>query len=168
MNGFFTLLVPSTCLPTRNGSWNFRELDGWVVYVGNGNPCNILGIGTIRLKNQDGSTRAPTDVHYVLDVKKNLMSLGVLESKCFTVSMQSAELKIISGILVAMKDIWKNNLYYYQGSTIIGSTMTVVSEKDKDLKITMVVTSIKFSNGLDLISIPRIWVGARRSICRHI
>lgn len=88
------------------------------------------------MKNQDGSTKVLTDVCYAPDVKKNLISLGLLESKGFTVSMQAAELKVISGTFVAVKGIRKNNLYYYQGSTITGSAVTTVSDEDKDLKIT--------------------------------
>lgn len=60
----------------------------------NDNPCNILGTGSICLKNQDCSTRALTDVCYVQNVKNNLMTLAVLEYKCFTVIMQASELKL--------------------------------------------------------------------------
>ena len=72
------------------------------------------------MKNQDGSTRVLTDVRYVPSLKKNLISLGVLESKGLVVTMRDGILKVISGVLVIMKGIRKNNLYYYQGSTVIG------------------------------------------------
>lgn len=122
--------------PNKEWFLNFQELGGEVVYMGNGNSCNILGIGSIHLKNQDGSTKVLTYVRYVSDVKKNLIPLGLLESKGFTVSMQAAELKVISGTLVEMKGIRKNSLCYYQGSTIIASAVTTVSDEYKDLEIT--------------------------------
>lgn len=126
-------IFDSTCTfhmsPNKEWFLNFQELDDGV-------ECNILGIGSIHLKNQDGSTKVLTNIRYVLDVKKNLISLGLLESKSFTFSMQATKLKVISGTLVAMKGIRKNNLYYYQRSTIIGSVVTIVSDEDKDLEIT--------------------------------
>lgn len=49
--------------------------------MGNDSPCNTMGICSIRLKNHDGSTRVLSDVQYVPNLKKNLISLGALESK---------------------------------------------------------------------------------------
>ena len=45
--------------------FNFTELDGGVVYLADNQPCNIAGIGSISLKNHDGSTRVLTDVRYI-------------------------------------------------------------------------------------------------------
>ncbi|KAE8732640.1 hypothetical protein F3Y22_tig00001818pilonHSYRG00042 [Hibiscus syriacus] len=81
----------------------------------------ILDSGSIRLKNQDISTRVLTDVRYMPSLKKNLISLGALESKGSVVTMRDGVLKVTYGTLVMMKGIRKNNLYYYQGSTIIGA-----------------------------------------------
>ena len=67
--------------------FNFTELDGSVVYLADNQPCKIAGIGSISLKNHDGSTRVLTDVWYILKLEKNLISLGTLESKGFTIIM---------------------------------------------------------------------------------
>ena len=106
--------------PNREWFSDLAELNGGVVYMGNDNACKTVGIGSIRLKNQDGSTRVLTDVRYVPSLKKNLISLGALESKGLVVTMRDGILKVTSGALVIMKGIRKNNLYYYQGSTVIG------------------------------------------------
>ena len=82
------------------------------------------------MKNHDGSTRALTDVRYILKLETNLISLGTLESKGFTIIMQNRILKVVSGALVVMKGIRRNNLYLYQGSTAVG-TAAAVSEADK-------------------------------------
>ncbi|KAL4272870.1 hypothetical protein GQ457_13G029760 [Hibiscus cannabinus] len=89
----------------------------------------ILDSGSIRLKNQDGSTRVLTNVRYVPSLKKNLISLGALESKGSVVTLRDGVLKVTSGALVLMKGIRKNNLYYYQGSTVIGA-VAAASEGD--------------------------------------
>ena len=65
--------------------FNFRELDGGVVHLANNQPCKVAGIGSISLKNHDGSTRVLTDVRYILKLEKNLIYLGTLESKGFTI-----------------------------------------------------------------------------------
>ena len=71
-----------------------------------------------------------TDVRYIRKLEKNLISLGTLESKGFTIILQNGILKVVSGALVVMKGIRRNNLYLYQGSTAVG-TAAAVSEADK-------------------------------------
>ena len=115
--------------------FTFEELDDGVVYTCNDDAYRTTRVGSIKLKNHDGSTRVLTDVWYVLKMKKNLISLGALERKGFIVSMRDGIVKVISGSLVVMKGTRRNNLYYYNGSTVIGSTATVF-EKDEDSKIT--------------------------------
>ena len=70
------------------------------------------------------------DVRYIPKLEKNLISLGTLESKGFTIILQNGILKVVSGALVVMKGIRRNNLYLYQGSTAVG-TAAAVSEADK-------------------------------------
>ena len=110
--------------------FNFTELDGGIVHLADNQPCKVAGIGSISLKNHDGSTRVLTDVQYIPKLEKNLISLGTLELKGFTIILQNGILKVISGALVVMKGIRRNNLYLYQGSTIVGTAATV-SEEDK-------------------------------------
>ena len=110
--------------------FNFTELDGGVVYLVDNQPCKIAGIGSITLKNHDGLTRVLTDVRYIPKLEKNLISFGTLESKGFTIIMQNGILKVVSGALVVMKGIRRNNMYLYQGSTSVG-TVAAVSEADK-------------------------------------
>ena len=71
-----------------------------------------------------------TYVRYIPKLEKNLISLGTLESKGFTIIMQSEILKVVSRELVVMKGIRRNNVYLYQGSTAV-ETASVVSEADK-------------------------------------
>ena len=110
--------------------FNFTELDGGVVYLADNQPCKIAGIGSISLKNHDGSTRVLIDVRYIPKLEKNLISLGILESKGFTIILQKGIRKVVSGALVVMKGIRRNNLYLYQGSTAVG-TAAAISKADK-------------------------------------
>ncbi|CAL8996546.1 unnamed protein product [Prunus brigantina] len=67
--------------PIREWFSSFEELDCGVVLMGNNNACKTQGIGKICLKMHDGTVRELSDVRYVPDMKKNLISLGALESK---------------------------------------------------------------------------------------
>ncbi|KAG8480151.1 hypothetical protein CXB51_024883 [Gossypium anomalum] len=118
--------------PNREWFSDLVELNGGVVCMGNDNACKTIGIDSIKLNNQDRSTRVLTDVRYVPSLKKNLISLGALESKGSVVTMRDWVLKVTSGALVTLKGIRKNNLYYYQGSTVIGAVATASGNKELD------------------------------------
>ena len=75
------------------------------------------------------------DVRYVPNLKKTLILLGVLESKGITITLRDGFLKVVISVLTVMKDTRRNNLYYFQGSTITGSSLTVFG-KDVDLEAT--------------------------------
>ncbi|KAG6434403.1 hypothetical protein SASPL_106035 [Salvia splendens] len=122
--------------PIREWFFDFEELNGGLVYMGNDNPCKTAGIGSIKLRNQDGSTRILKDVRYVPQLKKNLFSLGALESKGLVVMMRDGILKATSGALLMLKGVRKNNLYYYQGSTVVGIVATATSSNKKDAEAT--------------------------------
>ena len=104
--------------------------------MGNDNTYKIAGIGSIKLRSHDGSTRILRDVRYVPKLKKNLISLGSLESKGLVVTIRDGVLKATSGALVMLKGIRKNNLYYYQGSTVVGTTAAAISSTKKDAEAT--------------------------------
>ncbi|KAG6429623.1 hypothetical protein SASPL_107675 [Salvia splendens] len=95
--------------PIREWFFDFEELNGGLVYMGNDSPCKTAGIGSIKLRNQDGSTRILKDVRI---------------------------LKATSGALVMLKGVSKNNLYYYQGSTVVGTVATATSSNKKDAEAT--------------------------------
>ena len=83
-------------------------------------------MGSIQLSNHDGSIRVLIHVWYVLKLKKNLISLGALESKGFVWIIRDGVLDVISGALLVMKGTRKNNLYYYNGNIVIGVVAMVL------------------------------------------
>ena len=92
------------------------------IHTANNNPLTTYIVDSIRLRNHDGLRRTLTDVRYVPDLKKNLISVGALESKGFKVIADNGVMRICSGAQVVMKAIRRNNnMYHYQGSTVIGT-----------------------------------------------
>ena len=50
------------------------------VLMGNDHPYQVVGIGSVRIRMFDGVVRTLTNVRYIPEMKKNLISLGVLDS----------------------------------------------------------------------------------------
>ena len=98
--------------------------------MGSGDVSYITRMGSIRLRNHDGSIRVLTDVRYVSKLKKNLISLGALESKGLIVIIRDGVLNLISDALLVMKGTMRNNLYYYNGCIVIRVVATVSSSGD--------------------------------------
>ncbi|KAG8486258.1 hypothetical protein CXB51_019637 [Gossypium anomalum] len=98
--------------PNKDWFSSLKELEGGVVFMGNDNACKTMGVGTIQLKNHDGSIQVLTDVRYIPSLKKNLISLGVLESKGLTITLRDGLLKVVAWVLTVMKGTRRNNLYY--------------------------------------------------------
>ncbi|GJX46602.1 hypothetical protein Tco_0271792 [Tanacetum coccineum] len=82
---------------------DYKEFDGGHVFMGNDSPCKVIGIGTIQIRMHDGVVRTLTDVHHVPDLKKNLILLGVLDSKGFKYTSENGVLRVSKGALVVMK-----------------------------------------------------------------
>ena len=99
-------------------------------YMGDDHPCNMEGIGTVQMKMFDGMVRELKEVWYVPQVKKNLISVGALESLGHAVSVRDGVLKITRGSMVLMKGVRRNNLYYLMGSMVTGRVGTSISSGD--------------------------------------
>ena len=94
--------------------------------------CQTKGIGTIKLKIHDGTIRILEDVRYVPDLTKNLISVGVLDSKGYRVTMEGGVLKVVRGALVAMKGTRQGDLYFLDGSTVTGRVAVSTSSSSED------------------------------------
>ncbi|GKB17056.1 transposable element [Tanacetum coccineum] len=90
----------------------------------------FVGIGTIQIRMHDGVVRTLTDVRHVPDLKKNLISLGVFDSKGFKYTSENGVLRVSKGALVVMKATkGTSSLYTLQGETITSSASVSCTEK---------------------------------------
>ena len=99
--------------------------------MGNNISCKVIGIGTVRIKMHDGIVRTLKDVRHVPDLKKNLISLGTLDSQGYKYVAEGGVLKVSKGALVVIKGQLSLGLYMLQGSTVIGS-VSVSSSSDQN------------------------------------
>jgi hypothetical protein len=81
------------------------------VFMGNGFPCKTVGVGSIRIRMFNGIVTKLTDVRYVLELKSNLISLGVLDSCKYKYTGQGGPLTLLKGSLVVMKETKVDNLF---------------------------------------------------------
>jgi len=99
--------------------------------------CPIIGIGTVRIKIFDGVVGVISNVKHVLDIRKNLISLGVLDNLGYSYSSKGRIMKITKGALIVMKGKKVSMLYGLIGNTVIGRVVvtTTVESNTDDTKL---------------------------------
>lgn len=84
--------------------------------MGNDISCKAIGVGSIKTRVFNGIIRTLMKVRHVPKLKKNLISLGALDSSGFKYTSQGGALKVSKGILVVMKAINIGNFYKLEKS----------------------------------------------------
>ncbi|KAM3338113.1 putative protein isoform X1 [Capsicum galapagoense] len=108
-------------------------VEGGVVLVGNNVACKIVGTGTVRIKIHDGIVKTLINVRCVPELKKNLISLGTLESLGCKYTGEGGVLEVSRGGLMVMKARKSGTLYTLLGSTITGvATVSISDENSSD------------------------------------
>lgn len=64
--------------PHREWFNSFKLGDFGFVYLGDDKTCTIIVKGKIKISLDDGGVRMLSEVSYVLELRKNLISLGTL------------------------------------------------------------------------------------------
>ena len=103
----------------------YMFFNGGEVMIGNNSLCKLIGLGTIRLKMFDGVIN---EVRHVPDLKRNLISLGILDQMGCTIKIESGVMKIIKGSMVIKKGTKNNGLYVLQRTAIIGEVSVSTSQ----------------------------------------
>lgn len=88
--------------------------------------------GTIRIRMHDGIAQTLIEVHHVPNLKKNLISLGTLDSHGLRITVNGGVMSVTKVALVVMKGVRFRNLYLLQGSTVIENTAVCVSSTMDD------------------------------------
>ena len=82
----------------------------------------------------EDTVRILSDVRHNPELKKVLVSLGILDSNGCTYKAGGGVMKISMGVLVVMKGQKHNGLYFLEGSIVTGAA--VVSSSDSNLETT--------------------------------
>ena len=85
--------------PRQDWFVSFEKVDGGVVVMGNDQSSGICGIGTMRIRMHDGVVCGLKEVRFIPQLKKNLISVGVLEAKGFKVTFEDTVANVTKGSL---------------------------------------------------------------------
>ncbi|KAK2995464.1 hypothetical protein RJ640_005398, partial [Escallonia rubra] len=118
--------------PNRDWFATYRSFDGGKVLMGNDVACKVVGIGSIQIRMHYGIMRTLTDVRHVPELRKNLISLGTLDSNGCSYWATGGVMRIMKGALVVMKGLKQNSLYLLQGSIVTGAASASSSNIDSD------------------------------------
>ena len=99
--------------------------------MGNNVSCKVIGIGTIKMKLEDGTSKILTGVRHVPELKRNLISPGTLDQQGYVFKGEGGVLKVTKGSMMTMKGLKNNGLYTLQGKTC-DSSAGLISQKNID------------------------------------
>ncbi|KAK3003500.1 hypothetical protein RJ639_019834 [Escallonia herrerae] len=127
--------------PNKDWFATYHSFDGGKVLMENDVACKVVGIGSIQIRMHDGIVRTLTDVNdgivrtltdvrHVLELRKNLISLGTLDFN----RVAGGVMRIMKDALVVMKRLKQNSLHLLKGSTI--TVVAVASSSDIDFDTT--------------------------------
>lgn len=102
--------------PHKEWFIDFRREHGTVLFVDN-KTCQIFGSRSILLQMADGCSKTLSNVRYVPDLKRNLISIEALDACDFAVKIDKGAITVIRGAMIIMKGSMKNGLYVLDGMT---------------------------------------------------
>jgi hypothetical protein len=83
--------------PHQNWFSTYQVVDGGSVLIGKNVSCKTVVVGSIRINIFDGIVRMLTNGRHIPELKKSLISLGVLDSKGYKFAGQGGALKVFKG-----------------------------------------------------------------------
>jgi len=102
--------------------------------MGNNNACKTVGIGNIRMKMFDERALTIKDVRHVLDLRKNLLSLGALKAQGYKFSGMNGVLKVTKSFMTVLKVKCMSDLYKVIES-VANSDASVATEKEDTARL---------------------------------
>lgn len=105
---------------------SYKKCEGKMVALPNGKRVKVAGIGEVTMKLHNGRVRKLTQVRYVPELNRNLISLGKLVDLGYTVMMKNGMLEVAKRDLEILKG-WKDkrNLFVLEGDVLIrGEALT--------------------------------------------
>ena len=100
--------------------------------MGDDHALEITSIGTIKIKMFNGTIRTIKGVQHVKGLKKNLLSLGQMDSHGYKTHVKNEIMKIVKGALVLMKaEKIDTNLFMLKGETLQDADTCVTSNGEE-------------------------------------
>ena len=103
--------------------------------MGNDSVCKIMEVDNVRMMMYDGQERTLSNIRHVLDLTKNLLSLGALEAQGCKFTGEGGGVTVTRGSVTVLKGERVRNLYSMIGSVIVGDASTTATEKGDTTKL---------------------------------
>ena len=110
--------------PSKELFQNFKSGNFGKVYLADNKALEIEGKGDVCIKTTSGSQWTLEDVRYIPGIKKNLISVGQLDSMGYVVEFWKGSWKIVKGAMVVARGTKSGTLYTTAGCI----NMAVVAE----------------------------------------
>ena len=111
----------------------YKPYNGSMVQMGNDATCPVIGISTMKIKMFDEVVRVLSNVRHVPDLRRNLISLRVLDNLGHSYSSKGGIMKITKSFLMVMKEQKVSMLYRLIGNTVVGRVaITIPVESSTD------------------------------------
>lgn len=85
--------------------------------MANNSVAHVKGVGSVRFQNDDGTTFLLSEVRFMPDIARNLITMGTLEEKGCEFKAVNGVLKVIKGCTVVMKGVRRQSLYILQAKS---------------------------------------------------
>ncbi|KAH9754808.1 cysteine-rich receptor-like protein kinase 8 [Citrus sinensis] len=151
----------------REWFYTYEPISGGSVYMGNDHVLEIAGIGTIKIKMFDGTIRTIGEARHINSLKKNLLSLGQIDSHGYKTHVENGIMKIVKGALILMRaEKIGANLFMLKGEILQEADACVASNGEEStmmwhLKLghmseqgLKIFSERKLLPGLKLVSLP--------------
>ena len=123
--------------PHRGYFFDYVQGDFGLVYLGDNEPCQIVGKGKVKINLQHGNHWLLHEVKDVPRLSRNLISTRQLDDEGCVFTFHDKNWKVSKGSLVVEKGVKVGTLYLCTGH-IVPSTL-IVSEKNECLKTISIV-----------------------------
>ncbi|KAH9648425.1 retrovirus-related pol polyprotein from transposon TNT 1-94-like protein [Citrus sinensis] len=118
--------------PNKEFFKTFESIDGGKVLLGNNLACKVTRMGTINIQMFDEETRELKQVRYVPELKRNLISLGMMDEMGCSIKAENGKIEVLNKGEVIMKGVRRNGLYVLVGSVPqLGVNANISSDKTK-------------------------------------
>ena len=100
-------ILESSCTfhMTPNKAWfeDFKQEEGGLVFLRNNKPYQVKGIGSIRIRMHNGVEKVLSNVRFIPELKRNLISLRALHELGYVIKLEASLVKVMRGSLLVMK-----------------------------------------------------------------
>ena len=83
----------------------------------------------------DGCIRILQEVRYILELKRNLLSISMFDKNGCSIKVDNGIMKVSKGFMVVMKGVLSNGLYTLIGKTVMGTTTPIIDLESERTKI---------------------------------